>query len=143
MAICNPTAIYNAEDNIEAQLLCNRLEHNGIEAHAVMDEAVTGFWAFGKLPEIHKPQVWIDRSNCDAAATILREYEEELINRRRASKARDRGGDTIDAFCEECGKTSTFAAVKKGTTQDCKHCGAYMDVGEVEEFTDDLVDTDE
>lgn len=142
MGIRNPIAVYNAEDNIEAQLLCQHLEDNGIEACAVMDEAVTGLWAFGKLPEIHKPQVWVDKSNCDAAAAVLREYEAELIKRRRASKARDLGADTIDAICEECGKTSTFAAAKKGTTQDCKHCGAFVDVGEVEEITD-VLETDE
>lgn len=142
MAISNPIAIYNAEDNIEAQLLCQHLEDNGVEAYAVMDEAVTGLWAFGKLPEIYKPQIWIDKSNREVAVTVLSEHEAELIKRRRASKARDRGGDTIDAICEECGQTSTFAATKKGTTQDCQHCGAYMDVGEVEEFTE-VPDTDE
>ena len=37
----------------------------------------------------------------------------------------------ISVVCEECGKESMFAARLIGTTQDCPHCMAYVDVGDV------------
>ncbi len=37
---------------------------------------------------------------------------------------------TIDAVCEDCGKTTTFPDTLDGTTQECSHCRAYIDVGE-------------
>jgi len=127
VAINNPIAVYNAENNLEAELLCTYLEQNGIEAQATRDESLAGFWMFGTLPEIYKPQVWIDKSNIDAARPLLVEYERQLVRRRTSSES---GTGSIDAVCEECGKTSTFDASKSGTVQDCIHCGAYMDVGD-------------
>ena len=137
MAIPNPVAAYNAENNAEAHLLCNYLEENGIEAHATFDESVVGLWAFGSLPEIHKPQVWIDKSNVEAAASLLAEYEHARSQRRlKASSQQDAEG-TVDVICEDCGKTTLFPASKNGTVQDCSHCGAYVDVGdEPEDFSD-------
>jgi len=131
MAITNPIAAYNAANNAEAQLLCNYLEQNGVEAHATFDESVVGLWTFGILPEIHKPQVWIDKSNVEAAASMLAQYERERSRRRPAHKgSQDPSTSSIDVICEECGKTSTFAASMNGTVQDCKLCGAYVDVGD-------------
>ena len=127
MGIANPIAVYNAENNIEAQLLCDYLERNGIEAYATYDESVIGLWAFGRLPEIHKPQLWIDKSDVEAAAVLLAEYERGRFER----LAKDKSSDStvaIDIVCEECGKTTPFPASKRGTVQDCGHCGAFVDV---------------
>lgn len=137
MAIKDPISAYNAENNAEAHLLSNFLEENGIEAHATLDESLAGYWAFGVLPEIHKPQVWVDRSNAAAAASLLAQYESDLARRRSSRAAKEASGSPIDAVCEDCGKTTTFPASKNGTVQDCSHCGAFMDVGDVpEEFSD-------
>lgn len=130
MAILNPVVAYNAANNAEAHLLCNYLEQNGIEAHATFDESVVGLWAFGTLPEIHKPQIWVDKANVEAAVSLLAEYERGRSQRNAAERS-DFTTGSIDAVCEECGQTSTFAASKNGTTQDCSHCGAYMDVGDL------------
>ena len=35
---------------------------------------------------------------------------------------------SVVVTCEECGKTSTWSGEDLGTTQDCPHCLAYMDV---------------
>ena len=67
MAISHPIAVYNAENNVEAQMLCAYLDQNGIEAYPTLDDSVVGFWSFGVLPEIHKPQVWVDKSKVEAA----------------------------------------------------------------------------
>jgi hypothetical protein len=137
MAITNPISAYNAENNAEAHLLCNYLEQNGIEAHATLDESLAGYWSFGILPEIHKPQVWIDKSNAAAAAVLLAQYETDLARRRTDRAAKESNSSPIDAVCEDCGKSTTFPASKNGTVQDCSHCGAFMDVGDApEEFSD-------
>jgi hypothetical protein len=137
MAIKDPISAYNAENNAEAHLLCNYLEQNGIEAHATFDESLAGYWAFGVLPEIYKPQVWVDKSNVAAAAALLAEYERDRLRRRSLQESAQDAGSTIGAICEDCGKTTLFPASKNGTVQDCSHCGAYIDVGgEPEEFSD-------
>jgi hypothetical protein len=129
LAISHPVAVYNAENNVEAQLICTYLDLNGIEAYPTLDDSLAGFWSFGVLPGIHKPQVWVDKSNVDAAQPLLVEYERE---RRRRQSTRptdeDLAAGSVDVVCEECGKTTAFPASKNGTTQDCSHC--FVDVGD-------------
>jgi ribosomal protein S27E len=132
MAITNPVAVYNAENNVEAELICTYLDQNGIEAHPTLDDSLAGYWLFGTLPEIHKPQVWIDQSNVEAAKPLLEEYERQAV-RRRSTRDEPHTG-TIEVLCEECEKTTIFPASKKGTVQDCSHCGAFVDVGDDEPF---------
>ena len=38
----------------------------------------------------------------------------------------------IQVECEECGKNSLFTKELDGTTQECPHCYAYVDVGELD-----------
>ena len=131
MAIAKPIAVYNAESNVEAQMLCAYFDQNGIEAYPTMDESLAGFWTFGVLPGIHKPQVWVDQSSVEAAQPLLVEYERERRRRQTTSDEHIQTvSDTIAAVCEDCGKTTVFPASKNGTTQDCSHCGAYVDVGD-------------
>jgi hypothetical protein len=132
MGLSDPVAIYNAESNDQAHLMCLYLEHCGIEAHFTYDDSLVGYWMFGRLPEIHKPQVWVDRSNVDAVRPLIEEFE----RRNRESRAVNQGNNTdleaILVVCEECGTTAHFPSWKKGTTQDCPNCAAYVDVGDVE-----------
>jgi hypothetical protein len=137
MGITHPVSVYNAENNLEAELICVYLGNNGIEEHPMLDESLAGYWMFGTLPEIHKPQVWIDQSDVEAARPLLAEYEREVVRRRKMTP--EVNTDTVDVVCEECGKTSTFPASKTGTIQDCSHCRAYIDVGDEERF--DLADS--
>jgi hypothetical protein len=112
-------------------MVCSFLEQNGIESHVTTDESPYGLWMFGLLPEIHKPQVWVDRSNLEAAKPLLMQHEErQRLHATPAKGSAERERDVIEAVCEECGKTSYFGATKNGTVQDCPHCGAYMDVGD-------------
>ena len=141
MPIRDPVSVYNAKHNVDAQLVANYLEDNGIEAHVTFDESVVGMGILGPLSEIHKPQVWVDRSSIEAAEPLLMKYEQR--QRLRATPAKDsaaREGDWVEALCEECGKKSVFGASKDGTVQDCPHCGAYIDVGDdaaLQDFFDD------
>ncbi|HEV3025768.1 MAG TPA: hypothetical protein VGX76_25015, partial [Pirellulales bacterium] len=63
MALQDPVAVYYAATNAEAQVVRSLLVDAGIEAFAVDDVSVGGTWTLGLIPEIHKPQVWVDRRN--------------------------------------------------------------------------------
>ncbi len=136
MDLVDPFPAYNAANNIEAMLVQQFLESHGIDAYAVEDASGIGIFAWGGgLNEIHKPQVWISRNDEQRVAELLTEYEQQKLERdaeRHADEAK-----TIEADCESCGKTSTFAGTLNGTTQLCTHCGAYVDVGEFDWPYDD------
>ena len=38
-------------------------------------------------------------------------------------------GPEIEVVCDECGQRSAFPAAQGGSVQQCRHCGAYVDVG--------------
>jgi hypothetical protein len=68
------------------------------------------------LPEIHKPQVWVDRENLEQARSLLAEYE------RRS----DAGGSTArnNLFCYECGESI------EQRVSVCPSCGQALDWSE-------------
>jgi hypothetical protein len=126
MALRDPVAGYNAATNLEAHLICGLLRDAGIEAATVEDVSMVGHWIGGLMPEIHKPQVWIERADMERAKPILDAYEQ------RPSQQAKSTSDTwpIGVTCEECGKRSLFPAEQNGTVQECPHCRAYVDVGD-------------
>jgi hypothetical protein len=130
MALQRPVAVYNAANNVQALLVCNILNGAGVEAYVTEDMSPAGLWMFGVLPEIHKPQVWVDRSNLDRAKPVLEDYERHSLEQQEAGMKKAVPMEArLEAVCEECGRRSVFSAAQKGTVQDCPHCGAYMDVG--------------
>jgi hypothetical protein len=128
MELRDPVAVYDAANNLEAALVCQILTSSGIAAYAVEDASVVGQWAFGLLPQIHKPQVWIERADLARAKPILESYE-----RGRAEKADAAHDDApIQVSCEECQGQLEFPASQRGSIETCIHCGAYVDVGDVQ-----------
>jgi len=127
MALKHPVVVYNALNNVEAQLVSNFLNDAGVEAFALADVSQVGVWMFGHIPEIHKPQVWVDRDSVEQAAELLQDFERRQAERRHPSST-DGGNDPIEAVCEECGCPSEFLRSQQGTVQDCPHCGKTMDV---------------
>ena len=132
MALRDPVAVYNAANNVEAMLLREALLSSGIEAHSVDDATPVGAWMGGLIPEIHKPQVWVDRADVPRARQVVEDFET------RAAEQRQRSGDAPDVsvVCEECGKTASFSASQLGSVESCPHCGAYVDVGDDVGFDD-------
>jgi len=128
MALRDPIAAYNAANNMEAQLLCNLLGEAGIEAYVTEDVSQVGVWMLGLIPEIHKPQVWIERTDTERARPILEDYERRAAARRGAQTGEGTAATTIGATCEACGRRSVFPAAQRGSVQECPHCGEYMDV---------------
>ncbi len=127
MTLKNPVVVYTAATNIEAHLIVDMLSANGIPAHAVEDQSGVSLWAFGTLSQFHQPNIWVDESERVAAAELIREFEEK--QRERATPVEATG--EIQVICEACGKTTWFPNSQNGTTQECEHCRAYVDVGEL------------
>ncbi len=128
MEFRDPVAIFNAANNSEAHVVRLLLEQNGIEASVVEDVSPVGFFWFGLLPQIHNPQVWVDRDSVGRAKPILEEFEQGLDERRAAEVQAETQVGTLEVTCEKCGKTTTFPAALQGTVQDCSNCGEYLDV---------------
>jgi hypothetical protein len=128
MELRDPVAVYDAADNMEAAVICQILTSSGIAAHVVEDASVVGQWAFGLLPQIHRPQIWIERADLARAKPILESYE--LGRAEKTDAAHD--GAPIQVVCEECHRQSEFPAARRGSVETCIHCGAYVDVGDVQ-----------
>lgn len=125
MALRDPVAIYNAASNLEAAFVCQLITAAGFEAHTVEDVSLVGQWMFGTLPEIHKPQVWVEREDVEQVKPLLEKYEQQAAQQPSADEQL-----TIKAVCEECEKPTLFPASRLGAVETCPHCGAYLDVGE-------------
>ena len=119
--------VYIADRNIEAHQIVHMLTDNGIEAFVEEDHSVVGFWTFGILSQIHQPKIWVRKDYQVMAAQLIDEFETKKSEREPATEVE---GEGILAVCEECNKESYFSAELNGTTQECPHCHAYMDVGE-------------
>ncbi|MBB3207825.1 hypothetical protein FHS27_003652 [Rhodopirellula rubra] len=123
--LTDPVMVYNANGNLEAHSVVTWLESNNIDAYAVEDNSGAGAFAFGTMSQIHKPQVFVERTDAQRATELLAEFETQ--KKRRLSDIAD--ADPIASQCEECGTVSEFPASQDGTTQSCPKCHVFMDVG--------------
>jgi hypothetical protein len=128
MALRDPIAVYNAASNVDAQMVQHALRAVGIEAFVTEDVSPVGAWIGGLIPEIHKPQVWVERADVGRAKPVLDGYERRAAEL-RAARAEAAAGPPVEAVCEECGGQASFPAGQEGSVQLCPHCGEYMDVG--------------
>jgi len=134
MVLQDPVAVYDAANNVEAQLVKMFLVESGVEAFAVEDVSLVGYWMLGILPEIHKPQVFVNKADVERALRLLAEYESQAAERERLSREADAAtASHIKVACEECGATTSFPSSQGGSVQMCPRCGGYVDVGEVDE----------
>src|SRR5436190_2232237 len=78
MALRDPIAAYNAANNLESYAVRDALLDAGIEAYVIEDNLQVLWGWFGALPEINKPQVWIERNDSERARPVLDEYERLL-----------------------------------------------------------------
>jgi Putative prokaryotic signal transducing protein len=115
MSLRNPTAVWTAPSNAEAQLICELLAEAGIEAFAVEDNSPGGMYSLGVISQIHKPQVWVDRPQVDEARRLIAKYEQQPGIRLEKPKGE---------FCYKCGE-----AVQRGTVK-CPACGEMLDWSE-------------
>lgn len=130
MALKDPIAAYHAANDVEAHMLCDLLIERGIEAHVIEDNSAGELFSLGALSEIHRPQIWIERTDIERAKPVLDEFEQSLKS--HSNKDATVVGTPIEVTCDECGEKTKFPGDLHGTVQECPKCTAYLDVGVVE-----------
>jgi hypothetical protein len=133
MQLKEPIVAYIAATNLESHMIVDMLNASGIAALADEDQSGVSLWAFGTISQFHKPRVWIEKSASEEAARLILDFEER---KRQRQYPEDDGGE-IEVQCEGCGRTTNFPRSLNGTTQECSHCRAFVDVGEFQ-WDDDL-----
>jgi membrane protease subunit (stomatin/prohibitin family) len=132
----DPRCVYVTDNMGSADVVVCWLEQQGFPAK-VMNRGTMG-GLLGLTPfsttgvSSDGVEVWVmSEADSESAQQALAQHGD--FHRKAADSKSPRG--PVNATCEDCGKTTTFAAEQHGTVQDCPHCGEYMDVlDEGEEF---------
>jgi len=118
------TCVYRAADVAEADIVAAWLDDQGITVHVKDRHA-------GSLPPLTvAPQgvevCVVDPEQADQAKALVREH----LQQRKEKTDESASGRTLEAVCEECGKTTRFPFEQRGTVQTCPNCRRYLDVPE-------------
>jgi len=116
--------VYRAADIGEADIVANWLQEQGLAAFVKNQYGSVVF----QLPLVEGRTgigVCVPSEEEAKALELLKEHREE-VERHKAQA----GTGSVQARCEECGKTSMFSAAQRGTVQICPHCRANMDIPE-------------
>jgi len=127
MDLKEPVVVYTAPTNLEAHVVVSMLTANEIPAYAVEDQSGASIWMLGTITQFHRPKVYVDKSDVEAALQLVLEFEERQRERNRPGTSTEQ----VEVRCEECGASTMFPAAQSGTVQDCPKCHAYVDVGEI------------
>src|SRR5437868_3320179 len=109
MALQDPVAVYNAANNLEAHFVRDALAAAGVEAFVIEDLSPIGTWIGGLIPEMHKPQVWVERTDIARAKPVLDGFERRAADLQAGNTAQA-PGPSIEAVCEECGSENSYPA---------------------------------
>jgi hypothetical protein len=115
---------------MEAIFVRDALIAAGVEAFVIEDVSQVGTWVGGLIPEIHKPQVWVERADVERAKPLLDNFERRAAELRGTQGEGETSGPSVEAVCEECGAHSSFPAAQRGSVQQCPQCDSYLDVGD-------------
>lgn len=131
----DPRCVFPAADLASANAVADLLGRRGFPCEVVPPPMVPPAGDALGFTEPPPPVVEVRVIDVDQAAAArqaiadereaVREVQDRL--RRRAERT-----GVMGATCEECGKPSDWPAAQAGTTQDCPHCGAYMDIPDPE-----------
>ena len=87
--IADPVVIYTADGNMQAHSMVTWLESHGVKSFAVEDNSGTGLFAFGTVSQIHKPQVFVSKSDLSVAGDLIEEFESQRSSRVSGSRRVD------------------------------------------------------
>lgn len=120
----DPVCVRRSATTEEADVIAAWLDDQGIKA-TVMGHDSFGHQAFGVTDPEGVGVFVADEAAAERAVELLTEHDKVT------TKGSDTGGGgTVSFKCEGCGGAATFPVALKGTTQECPHCGAYVDVPE-------------
>ena len=127
----NTSTVFVADDIKVAEAVIQFLASQNIPAEVygeptkTVSEAVTGVSEI--LPADRFEIRVTEPKKISDARDLLTSAERAAIIRSVQEKRLQRTG-TVTAICEECGKSSEWAAATMGTTERCPHCDAYIDI---------------
>lgn len=142
-----PISVFLAPDLRLAAMLAEWLISKGVGADVQVDmpapdvDPVTGATTIRSPSGVHV--VVTDPAKEEEAKQLLADRAAVAQAARERDAARANRTGTVTAECEECGESSDWPATEMGTTQDCPHCGKYMDVPDPDEQWDDADYADE
>ncbi len=118
-----PVCVRRTSTVEEAAIIVGWLQERGVGA-TVLDPDNPGVMAFG-VTDPEGIEIFVaDVETAERAKALLVEHDQQ----RTTAAATDAPGGTLEVTCESCGQTSMFAAISRGTVQECPECGAYLDV---------------
>jgi hypothetical protein len=124
----DPRCVFVADSMAIAVVTATWLTDNGIPARVMDLMTLGGFEGLTAwLPGVSARgiEVWVDDpAQVAEAQELLAEHQAAVAQ--KAAQAQRQG--PIEVLCEECGQRSTFPGSQYGTTQECPHCGEYLDV---------------
>src|SRR6516164_2414056 len=106
MSLRDPVVVYNAANNMQAIFARDALIAAGVDAFVIEDVSQVGTWVGGLIPEIHKPQVWVERVDIERAKPVLDEFERRSNELRHAGAEGEAARSVIEVVCEECGRSA-------------------------------------
>lgn len=142
MADSKPISVYLAPDVRVAAWLVERLIEAGVVADIRADvpkPSVDPLTGATQMADPTGVEVVIADPEKEGEARQLiedRMADLEALRAKRAARAAREG--TVPAVCEECGESSDWPAAEMGSTQDCPHCGAFLDVPDPDDEWADL-----
>jgi hypothetical protein len=141
MAEQDPRCVLVSPDRRAAEAIAALLTDKGYPAEPVSPPIATATDALTGATEALAPEfeVWVTNpDHAEPARAYIGEQREMLAALREREARRAARTGTVTAFCEECGKSSEWPASDMGKTQECPHCGRYMDVPDPDENWDDV-----
>ncbi|MBX9623729.1 MAG: hypothetical protein K2X82_07930 [Gemmataceae bacterium] len=131
----DPRCVGTAGDLAGANALAEWLGRKGFACEVVPPPAVPPAGDALGFTEPPPPVIEVrvlDVDQAEPARATIAEAREELreVQERLLKRAARTG--TVSATCEECRRSSDWPAASAGSTQDCPHCGAYMDIPDPE-----------
>ena len=127
----DPKCVHVADSLSEAESVAHFLNSHGLPAQVMNPATLGGLLGLTVLSRTGVSstglEVWVnDPVHAEPALQKLQEFAAEQTKKGADNETKG----PVEAECEECGKTITFPGAQRDSTQDCPHCGAYLDVPE-------------
>ncbi|MDX1961865.1 MAG: DUF2007 domain-containing protein [Pirellulales bacterium] len=123
MSLEKPVVVYRALNNIQARMLKQFLESEGINAFAIEDvtNIYQTIWGPGVATQLYRPKVLVDAADAPRARQLLREFEATAQNSTPGPNALDDSA-WVDVLCDQCGEIASFPPDMPPEQWLCPHC---------------------
>ncbi len=105
----------------EAHTLKVLLEQHGLEVFLADDNLVGTNWFLSN--SVGGAKIQVPESQVEEATKIIAENRQDSRQNLKSSAKPD-----VEFECEECGKTISFSANRRGGVETCPYCRKYVDV---------------